>query len=82
MSSSPTPDDYQRPAPPDGVGQRRIERGPGRAQIDTVGQVRVAEGAVGPCEPAPAGDGPAPVRAPAGGWDFSEAEYAGWGFGH
>lgn len=47
----------------------------------TVGQVRVAEGAVDRCEPAPAADGPAPVRAPEGGWDFSETPYAGWGFG-
>jgi len=30
-------------------------------------QVRIAEGTVGPCEPVPASDGPAPVRAPAGG---------------
>ena len=49
--------------------------------IETVGQVRVAEGEVGPCEPVPAPDGLAPVRAPEGGWDFSGTEYAGWGFG-
>jgi hypothetical protein len=82
MSSSPTPDGYQQPVPPDSVDRGRILRSmPGQASIDTVGQVRVAEGEVGPCEPVPASAGQAPVRAPAGGWDFSEAEYAGWGFG-
>lgn len=81
VSSSPTPDGYRQPTPP-GAGGERVESGAaGRAQIDTVGQVRVAEGEVGPCEPVPAPAGPAPVRAPAGGWDFSGAEYAGWGFG-
>jgi hypothetical protein len=81
MSSSPTPQGYQQPVPPNSAGQG-VERGSvGQSRIDTVGQVRVAEGEVGPCEPVPASDGPAPVRAPEGGWDFSEAEYAGWGFG-
>jgi hypothetical protein len=81
MTSSPTPAGYQQPTPLAGADQRRFKTNPGQVQIDTVGQVRVAEGKVGPCEPVPAADGPAPVRAPAGGWDFSEAEYAGWGFG-
>ncbi len=83
MSGSPTPADYQRPAPAEISNRgRRIQIQPGGpAPIDAVGQVRVAEGEVGPCEPVPAADGPAPVRAPAGGWDFSEVEYAGWGFG-
>lgn len=81
MTSSPTPDGYQQPVPPASADQGRFKTSPGQAQIDTVGQVRVAEGAVGPCEPVPAADGPAPVRAPAGGWEFSQTEYAGWGFG-
>lgn len=81
MSSSPTPPGYQQPVLPNSVDQGRIVHSVGQAQIDTVGQVRVAEGRVGPCEPVPASDGPARVRAPEGGWDFSEAEYAGWGFG-
>jgi hypothetical protein len=81
MTSSPTLAGYQKPVPPTSADPARFKTSPGQAQIDTVGQVRVAEGAVGPCEPVPAGDGPAPVRAPAGGWDFSQTEYAGWGFG-
>ena len=81
MTSSPTPDGYQQPALPNSADQKGIKITPGQEHIDTVGQVRVAEGKVGPCEPVPAADEPAPVRAPAGGWDFSEAEYAGWGFG-
>lgn len=81
MTSSPTPNDYQRPAPPNSGDQGRFRTSLGQAPIDTVGQVRVAEGEVGPCEPVPAAHGPAPVRAPAGGWDFSGTEYAGWGFG-
>jgi hypothetical protein len=79
LTSAPTPDGYQQPAPPNSLGGG-IEYESG-AQIDTVGQIRVAEGEVGPCEPVPAADGLAPVRAPSGGWDFSEVEYAGWGFG-
>ena len=79
MTSAPTPDGYQQPVPPNSLDQG-IEYESG-AQIDTVGQIRVAEGEVGPCEPVPATAGPAPVRAPAGGWDFSQTEYAGWGFG-
>jgi hypothetical protein len=82
MSSSPTPPGYQQPALPNSLGQERIESSSvGKVRIDTVGQVRVAEGEVDPCEPVPASDSPAPVRAPEGGWDFSDAEYAGWGFG-
>lgn len=82
MSSSPTSDGYRQPGPPDSLGQERVEADTSdQAQIDTVGQVRVAAGEVGPCEPVPAGNGPAAVRAPKGGWDFSQAEYAGWGFG-
>ncbi len=82
MSSAPTPQGYQQPVLPDNVDQGQIEsHSVGWPQIDTVGQVRVAEGEVGPCEPIPASDGPAPVRAPEGGWDFSDVEYAGWGFG-
>lgn len=82
LSSSPTPDGYRQPVLPDSVSGGRIEtESVSPVQIDTVGQVRVAEGEVDPCEPVPAADGPAPVRAPAGGWDFSEVEYAGWGFG-
>ncbi len=77
MSSSPTPPGYQQPVPPNSLGTESL----GQAQIDTVGQVRVAEGEVGPCEPVPASEGIAPVRAPQGGWDFSDAKYAGWGFG-
>ncbi len=69
FSGAPAAADEQRPVPSE------------HAHIDTVGQVRVAEGEVGPCEPVPAGDGPAPVRAPEGGWDFSQVPYAGWGFG-
>lgn len=80
MTSSPTPADYQQPVSSNSGDQGRFETSPG-PQPTTVGQVRVAEGQVGPCEPVPAGSAPAPVRAPAGGWDFSEAEYAGWGFG-
>jgi len=78
VTSSPTPDGYQQPSRPHQPGVHII---PGTVHIDTVGQVRVAEGEVGPCEPVPAVDGPAPVRAPEGGWDFSEVPYAGWGFG-
>ncbi len=82
MTSSPTPTDYHQPAPPDSLDGARIELGSaGQAQIDTVGQVRVAAGGFGPCEPAPAAEGPAPVRAPDGGWDFRGTQYAGWGFG-
>jgi hypothetical protein len=81
MSSSPTPDGSQQPTPPDTVGGERIESEGSAQQIDTVGQVRVAEGDVGPCEPVPAAAGIAPVRAPEGGWDFSQFPYAGWGFG-
>jgi hypothetical protein len=82
MSSSPTPPDYQQPAPTETLDGERIESDTSReVQIDTVGQVRVAEGNVGPCEPVPAPNGSAPVRAPAGGWNFSDAPYAGWGFG-
>jgi hypothetical protein len=81
MTSSPTPDGYQQPVPPHSTDQGQFQASPGQAQIDTVGQVRVAEGTVGPCEPVPAPAGFAPVRAPAGGWDFSQTEYAGWGFG-
>lgn len=77
MSSSPTPPDYQQPVLPNSGGVEMLWEG----RIDTVGQVRVAEGEVGPCEPVPAAEGLAPVRAPEGGWDFSETKYAGWGFG-
>ena len=77
ITSSPTPDGYQQP----GSGQQPgVDITRGRAHINTVGQVRVAEGEVGPCDPVPAAEGPAPVRAPEGGWDFSDAPYAGWGF--
>jgi hypothetical protein len=79
MSSSPTPDGYRQPIPSDSLDG--VEYPAGQAQIDTVGQVRVAEGEVGPCEPVPASGGEAPVRAPQGGWDFSDTPYAGWGFG-
>ncbi len=82
MTSSPTPDGYQQPVSPDSFGKGQLDtHSAGQAQIDTVGQVRVAEGRVGPCEPVPAADGPAPVRDPEDGWDFSGTEYAGWGFG-
>jgi hypothetical protein len=82
MSSAPTPSDYQRPVPTEPLDGERIEFDKSKeVQIDTVGQVRVAEGNVGPCEPVPAPNGSAPVRAPAGGWNFSDASYAGWGFG-
>ncbi|HVO53246.1 MAG TPA: hypothetical protein VMT37_02430 [Solirubrobacterales bacterium] len=81
MSSSPTPAGYRQPAP-SGASSGRVEiHSTESAQIDTVGQVRVAEGEVGPCEPVAAAAGQAPVRAPEGGWDFSAHEYAGWGFG-
>jgi len=70
-----------QPVPPNSLGQGVESDNAGQAQIATVGQVRVAEGEVSPCEAVPAGDGPAPVRGPKGGWDFSDAEYAGWGFG-
>lgn len=78
MSSAPTPAGYQQPVPADSVAGVEVQQvGP---EIDTVGQVRVAEGDVGTCQPVPAAEGPAPVRAPQGGWDFSKAAYAGWGF--
>jgi hypothetical protein len=77
MSSSPTPDGYRQPVLPNSLKSESA----GQVQIDTVGQVRVAEGEVDPCEPVPAADGPAPIRAPQGGWDFSQTPYAGWGFG-
>jgi hypothetical protein len=78
MTSAPAPAGYQQPIPdvPEGV-----EYTPGTEQIQTTGQVRVAEGEVGPCEPVPATGGEAPIRAPEGGWKFDEAKYAGWGFG-
>jgi hypothetical protein len=79
MSSSPAPEGYRQPIPPDALDG--TEYPTGRAQIDTVGQVRVAEGEVGPCDPVPASGGEVPVRAPEGGWNFSDAPYAGWGFG-
>ncbi|MFN8215669.1 MAG: hypothetical protein U0R71_03645 [Solirubrobacterales bacterium] len=69
ISSSPAGPDQRRAVPSE------------HDHVDTVGQVRVAEGEVGPCEPVPAGGGEAPVRPPVGGWDFSGIEYAGWGFG-
>jgi hypothetical protein len=81
MSGAPTPDGYKQPPPPQSDGQSGIKISGWPAPIDAVGQVRVAEGDVGPCQPVPAGNSPAPVRAPQGGWDFSEAPYAGWGFG-
>lgn len=55
-----------------------------RPEVKAVGEVRVAEGEVGPCVPVPAEEAStamAPIRAPEGGWDFSGTEYAGWGFG-
>lgn len=77
MTSAPTPEDYQRPVPdlPEGVEYQVT------GQVDTVGQIRVAEGDVAPCEPVAATDSEPPVRAPEGGWDFSQTPYAGWGFG-
>ena len=84
MSSSPAPADYREPAA-GGGDQGRLEVRRIGPPIDTVGQVRVAEGEVEACEPVPASSGGAqlgpPVRAPKGGWDFSQVEYAGWGFG-
>jgi hypothetical protein len=80
MSSAPTPEGYQQPLPA-GADMDGVHYIPSEQPIDTVGQVRVAEGEVEPCEPVPAGDGMAPVRAPAGGWDFGDTPYAGWGFG-
>jgi hypothetical protein len=80
MSSAPAPEGYQQPLP-DGADQEGIHYIPSQQPIDTVGQVRVAEGEVEPCEPVPAGDGVASVRAPQGGWDFGDTPYAGWGFG-
>jgi hypothetical protein len=78
MTSAPTPEGYEQPIPPKVDG---VEYFPGKAQIDTVGQVRVAEGEVAPCEPVPAPAGEAAIRAPEGGWDFGDTPYAGWGFG-
>jgi hypothetical protein len=86
MSSSPTPPGYRQPIPTETKDGVPIEHGlmSKEVQIDTVGQVRVAEGTVDPCEPVPAPDGMpesmSPVRAPLGGWNFSDVPYAGWGF--
>lgn len=78
MSSAPTPAGYQQPVPPSQDGIKISHLGP---PVDTVGQVRVAEGEVGPCVPVAASEEIPTVRAPKGGWDFSGTEYAGWGFG-
>jgi hypothetical protein len=80
MSSAPTPEGYEQPIP-EGADQEGIHYVPSPEPIDTVGQVRVAEGEVEPCEPVPASGGEAPIRAPEGGWDFGDTPYAGWGFG-
>jgi hypothetical protein len=79
MTSAPTPDGYEQPVPAGAIDGVEVQGG--QAQIDTVGQVRVAEGDVAPCEPVPAPAGEAPIRAPQGGWDFGDTPYAGWGFG-
>ncbi len=82
MSSSPTPPGYQQPVPPNNPDRKGIKTRLMRQEpIDNVGEVRIAEGNVDPCEPVPASNGETPVRAPAGGWRFNEAPYAGWGFG-
>lgn len=81
MTSSPTPPGYEQPVVSGGFGEGKIEHIPTALPIDTIGQVRVAEGEVEPCDPVPAPEGIAPIRAPEGGWDFSEVPYAGWGFG-
>lgn len=84
MTSAPTPPGYAQPVP-SAAETGRLKVTPSKVQIDTVGQVRVAEGEVEPCEPVPAPGGSMtgldPIRAPEGGWDFSEYPYAGWGFG-
>jgi hypothetical protein len=79
MTSAPTPAGYEQPLP-EGADQAGLHYVPSKEQVDTVGQVRVAEGEVEPCEPVPT-SGEAPVRAPEGGWDFGDTPYAGWGFG-
>src|SRR3954451_22855016 len=76
MSSEPTPAGSQQPMPDSLKG--RIVRTT-HALIDNLTQVRVVEGEVDPCEPVPASDGEAPIRAPKGGRDFSEVPYAGLG---
>jgi hypothetical protein len=82
ISSAPPPPGYQQPPPKGSENGRTIRSHYLQGRIDSLGQVRVAEGEVGPCEPVPAGNAPAsaPVRAPRGGWDFSQLPYAGWGF--
>lgn len=80
MTSAPTPAGYEQPLP-EGAGQQGLRYVPSDEQVDTVGQVRVAEGEVEACEPVPTAGGEAPVRAPIGGWDFGDTPYAGWGFG-
>ncbi len=80
MTSAPTPEGYEQPLP-EGADQAGLHYIPSEEQVDTVGQVRVAEGEVEPCEPVPVSGDEAPVRAPEGGWDFGDTPYAGWGFG-
>ncbi|MBS1878489.1 MAG: hypothetical protein JST31_03145 [Actinobacteria bacterium] len=83
LTSAPAPPGYRPPAPPNPGPGIRIKREAPTGPI-TVGQIRVAEGDVGACEPVPAaaagGMDPA-IRAPEGGWNFSQTPYAGWGFG-
>jgi len=86
ITSAPTPPGYEQPDPPaQEEGSRYLKVTPAPVPMVTVGQVRVAEGEVEPCDPVPAPEGSMswrdPIRAPEGGWDFSETPYAGWGFG-